>query len=423
MKTIRRHLATKVTDALKVSRVVNIVGPRQVGKTTLVRNILPKTLFFTLDDDAIRSALQADAYGQLSLMAAQAREESKTVVLDEIQRLPEATLAIKRLVDSDPIPGQFLLTGSSDILSSAKALDSLAGRAMTLTLRPFSASEILGSGPFKLLDLVTETKILQHLPKPKKVSRLELIDLIVRGGYPEIRALAEPSRGERYDGYLDSIIERDVAPITEVRKPDLLRRLIDHLAARTSEELNIQSLCRVLGARAETINDYIDVLTKLGIATRLGAWSSSKAKKEIKAAKIHFLDTGLATTLRGETSNSFSIGADPSAFGHLWETFFYSELAKVLPLLEQRWRLYHWRQDQKEIDIIAESAGKQLALFELKASSSVDLGDFRHINWFFEEGPGKSFKGSGFVIYLGDEILSFGPNRIALPASMLWSFK
>lgn len=424
MKVIPRHMTAKVESALGVSRVINIVGPRQAGKTTLARDLIDTARYVTFDDDGMRAALEADPYGQLQLLCGERGKSLRPIVLDEVQRLPKITLALKRLVDANRRPGQFILTGSSDIFMAGKAYDSLAGRVMTLTLRPLSAAEITGNAPCRLLDIVCDRPedCLSKLPKPMPFTRAKAIDLLVRGGFPEIRKLDDQVRSNRYLSYLDSIIERDVAPIAEVRKPDTLRRLIDQLAVRTAEELSIVELCNVLGARKETVNEYIDILSRLGIVHRLGAWTSSGAKREIKASKLHYLDTGCATALRAEDASSFGLGADPVALGHLIESFVFIELEKSLAHLAKRWRLYHWRQDKREIDIVAEAPGRRLALFEVKAASSVGADDFRHINWFRSEGPGRSYKSVGFVVYLGDELLSFGAGRIALPLSMLWSF-
>lgn len=424
MTIIPRHLAARVERALATSRVVNIVGPRQAGKTTLVKDLIETARYLTLDEDGVRAALEADAYGQLQLLADEARNSGLPIVLDEVQRVPEITFALKRIVDADRRTGQYVLTGSSNIFTTGKAYDSLAGRVTTLTLRPLSAAEIAGAAPCRLLDAIAESPKdpLGALPKPRPFTRTQVIDLIVRGGFPEIRTLDDPDRTDRYASYLDSIVERDVAPIAEVRKPDTLRRLIDQMAARTAEELNVAALCKALGVRKPTVNDYIDIMSRLGVVHRLGAWTSSGAKREIKAPKLHFLDTGCATALRGEDGASFGVGANPAALGHLLETFVFVELEKSLPYLTKRWRLYHWRHNPREIDILAEAPGKLLALFEMKAASTVDAQDFRHIDWFMAEGPGRSYRAAGFVVYLGSELLSFGHGKIALPLSMLWSF-
>jgi len=424
MDLIPRHLAGKVARTLQTSRVINIVGPRQTGKTTLVRDMLQAARFLTLDDEGLLSSLALDSFGQLTAVAAEAADAGLPVVIDEVQRLPQITLALKRIVDRDRRPGQFVLTGSSDVFTTPKALDSLAGRVSTLTLRPLSTAEIQRRGPCELLDAVRDdqTDLLGLLPPPQPFGRADAIDLIVRGGFPEIRPLNGADRMARYDAYVGSIVERDVAPVAEIRRPDTLRRLINQLAHRTAEELNVASLCAALGARKETVTAYLDVLSRLGIVHRLGAWTSSGARKEVKSPKLHLMDTGCASALRGEDVGSFGLGADPAALGHLLESFVFCELEKSLPFLERRWELYHWRNAPREVDIVAEAPGRMLVLFEMKASTTVDWHDFRHVDWFLKEGPGHAYKGAAFVVYLGDQVLSFGPGRVALPLSIFWSY-
>ena len=424
MDLIPRHLTGKVARTLQTSRVINIVGPRQTGKTTLVRDMLQAARFLTLDDEALLSSLALDPFGQLTAVAAEAADAGLPVVIDEIQRLPQITLALKRIVDRDRRPGQFVLTGSSDVFTTPKALDSLAGRVSTLTLRPLSTAEIQRRGPCGLLDAVHDgqTDLLSVLPPPLPFGRADAIDLIVRGGFPEIRLLNGADRMARYEGYVGSIVERDVAPVAEIRRPDTLRRLINQLAHRTAEELNVASLCAALGARKETVTGYLDVLSRLGIVHRLGAWTSSGARKDVKSPKLHFMDTGCASALRGEDVGSFGLGADPAALGHLLESFVFCELEKSLPFLDRRWALYHWRNAPREVDIVAEAPGRMLALFEMKASTTVDWHDFHHVDWFLKDGPGHAYKGAAFVVYLGDQVLSFGPGRVALPLSIFWSY-
>jgi len=416
-------LAARVAATLRTSRVINIVGPRQSGKTTLVRDMITASHFLDLDDESLLESLSLDPYGQLETLLGIGKA-GPPIVIDEVQRLPRITLALKRIVDRDRRPGQFVLTGSSDIFTMPKALDTLAGRVSTLTLRPFSAAEIMRAGPCRLLDIVGREPVVdpRHLPAPAAYRRADAIDIIVRGGFPEIRPLGDRDRMARYHAYIASIVERDIAPVAEIRRPDTLRRLVDQLAHRTAEELNVTSLCSALGARKETINAYLDALSRLGIVHRLGAWTASGARKEIRSPKVHFMDTGCATALRGEGAGSFGVGADPTALGHVLESFVFCELEKSLPLLDQHWQLYHWRHAPREIDIVAQAPGRVLALFEMKASTAVGADDFRHMDWLLKEGPGRSCRGTAFVVYLGDRVLSFGPGRLALPLSTLWSF-
>lgn len=118
------------------------------------------------------------------------------------------------------------------------------------------------------------------------------------------------------------------------------------------------------------------------------------------------------------------MGADPTALGHVLETFVVSELLKSLPLQEQQWQLYHWRdKEQREVDILAEAPGRVLALFRMKASTSVTPGDIKHLRWFFSNGPGSAYNGCGFVVYLGDRVATMGDGMVALPLSLFWSCK
>jgi predicted AAA+ superfamily ATPase len=335
-------------------------------------------------------------------------------------------MALKRIVDEDNQKGQFILTGSADVFGLADAGDSLAGRVQTLILRPLSTAEIHQAGPCRLLDLVENhgQRILSALPALKPYKRAEAIDLMVRGGFPEMRTLGDRARISHYQSYIDSIVVKDVPIVAPVRKSDLLRRLVDQLAARTAQELNMAKLCEAVGARKETVSTWLDTLERLCIIQRLPSWASSEARRAVHWPKLHFMDTGCATALRHETPGSFELGADPTALGAILESFLQQEIEKTLPFQSSLWRLAHWRSDSAEIDLIAEGPRRSLALFEVKAATGVSKSDFKSIEWFLRQGPGQAYgeKAVGFVVYLGNDVLSMGPGLIALPFSMLWSF-
>lgn len=422
---VARHLATRVVESLATSRIVNIVGPRQVGKSTMVEHQIPIAGYLTMDDDSLRTAVETDPYTVLSDYAQKNKGSGKPIAIDEVQRVPDITLALKRIVDNDRTLGQFLLTGSSDIFTAPKAMDSLAGRVSTLKLAPFSAAEIMGkTQPCLLLDTVRahpDGVPIGGLPATAAYSRAEAIDLMSRGGFPEIRSLPNRDRLPRYMDYLNSIIEKDVPALAEIRRTDALRRFINQLGARTASELNVAGMCDAVGVSWPTLNGWFDVLARLGIVHRLPAWTSTRTKREIKAPKIHMMDTGCATAIRNETTDSFSPTADPSALGAIVETFVFTELEKSLPLLDASWQLYHWRMKDREVDIVAEAPGRRLALFEMKAAAAVSTSDFAHMDWFFEN-IAHAYTGTAFVVYLGERVLSFGPRKLALPLSMFWSY-
>ena len=151
--------------------------------------------------------------------------------------------------------------------------------------------------------------------KADKLSRAVYIDLILRGGFPEMRELETRDRNRQYQSYIDSVVDRDVADILRVRKSDALRRMIDQLAARTANEINVTTLTKLIGIGRMTADDYLDVLTRLSMIVKLPAWTSSESKRDIKQAKYHFADTGIAAARRQITPATFNPDADPSALG------------------------------------------------------------------------------------------------------------
>lgn len=416
---LSRHLTAELQDALTHARVVNVVGARQAGKTTLVRDILGAGRFITLDDDTVLDAIEDDPWGQLQRLAVDAAPAP--LILDEAQRARKLPLAIKRIVDRNDRPGQFVLTGSSNMFRTQHVADSLAGRMLTLTLWPMTVAETRSRGPSKILDwALSPSQAWENLPCAEPLTRTDYIDLILRGGFPNIRRLELKPRQKTYSDYVTSIVERDVADVAPVRKPDALRRLIDQLAVRTSMELNIAELCDVVGLQRDTVLQYLDVLMRLFVIRKLGAWASGESRREIKNAKYHFADTGIAAALRNLAPRSFDLDANPTALGGLLESFVFAELLRSAPYQSSGIRFYHWRNQRgREIDILAES-GNDLVAVEVKASTSVRSGDFRHLDWFSNEGPGKTRTVTSIVFYLGSECLTFGERRYVLPVSCLW---
>lgn len=419
---IPRQMEAPLREALRYSRVVNLVGPRQSGKSTLVKSLVSPAAYHTLDNDGLRDLLEQDPYGQLLLLRRRL-DQDEPLVIDEVQRLPQLTLAIKRIVDEQPVPGRFLLTGSSDILAGAAAIDSLAGRVSTLQLHPLSAAERSGSRPTLLLDqmargvdVVTET-----LPMLQAADRHTLHEWIVQGGYPDMIGLPDRARRLRHSSYLDSVIEKDVPALSAIRKPDALRRTVAQLAARIGQELNLQSLCNAVDTARDTVSNWLDILEGLHLIRRLGAWSHGPTRREVRSPKLHFVDSGLACSLRGVDMDDLAQPRDPLLPGSLIENFVWSELTRSLPLHQRPWRLSHWRRDRREIDLIAEAPGNRLVLLEVKASSQVRPTDARHLQWFMSEGPGRDFRTTGAVLYLGPHTLRLSPDILAIPLTALWS--
>lgn len=415
-----RHLTPELQEALATARVVNLVGPRQVGKTTLVRDLFKQGRFVTLDDAAILAAMEADPEGQLASLAEE--QPDAPVIIDEAQRSPKLALAIKSIVDRNRRKGQFILTGSSNVFTTVEVADSLAGRMQTLKLWPLTIAEVNRVPASRLIDWAMQSNPkLSQISDPAQPGRKDYIDLILRGGYPEIRALNLRSRQRQYRDYIDAVVDRDVADVMQVRKPDALRFLIDQMAARTAQEINTSELAKLAKLKRETVDQYLDILMRLSLVTKLSAWMPGESKRDIKQPKFHFVDPGIASALRRLNDRSFDIGNSPEALGSLLESFVVGELQRALPIQDEDYRLYHWRSaDRREIDILIDG-GHRLAAIEVKAAATVTADDFKHLKWFTKDGPGKGRSTIGIVFYLGQEKLTMGEGNFALPLSSLWA--
>lgn len=415
-----RHLKSEMEAALESARIINLIGPRQTGKTTLVRDMLNISHFVSFDDENVLAAIEADPQGQIQALVSAAG--GKSIVIDEVQRSKRIALTIKRIVDGNRKMGQFVLTGSSNVFISAEIMDSLAGRVLTLKMLPLSSAEINEVGPCRLLDWAKGSAQISELPSCRIVSRAEIIDRVIRGGYPEIRALPERSRQRRYREYIDTIVDRDVADVMKIRRTDSMRRLIDQVAIRTGSELNTTDLGDKIGLTRQITGEYLDILERLSLIARLPAWTSGEAGRDIKHPKCHLIDTGIATALRGITVGDFTLGKDQTSLGALFETYVYTELLKCLPLQRDEWRLFHWRDRKgKEIDVVAQN-GNLVVGFEMKASSTISADDFKNFA-AFKNGPAAKWDFIGLVIYMGDQVLVFGDRLFAIPVSIFSSFR
>lgn len=227
-----RHIEARVAEALTDTPVVLIAGPRQVGKTTLVRQMSDKeSRYLTLDDDLTLLAARQDPVGMIRSL--------DRAIIDEIQRAPSLLLAIKKTVDEDRRPGRFLLTGSANLMTLPTVTDSLAGRMETLMLLTLSQSEIQGTG-LNWLDGVFAGAI------PQLFTPLvgdALAETVLRGGYPEAISRATPRRRTAWARqYIDAIIQRDVRDVAGIDRMDQLPRFLRALAHVSGQMCNYTQL-------------------------------------------------------------------------------------------------------------------------------------------------------------------------------------
>ena len=407
-KEYARWQKSTVKHALKIWRVVVISGPRQSGKTTLVKQIFKKNgTYRTLDDTDLLNAAMSDPLGFL-------KHAKGTMVIDEIQKAPLLLPAIKRMVDDNKKPGQFLVTGSADIRNLPEVSESLAGRVANIRLRTFSAGEVLERQPAffeKAFECDWPVQITGY-------DKEAIIKLAFRGGYPELIKLSDADRRSWHLKYINSLLERDLREITNIKRHEVMADLLYVLAAWSSKLMDIAGICGKLAVSRPTLESYINVLVSLHLFERLGAWVRTDYEKVGRKGKLFATDTGLMASILNWRTEDVMLDSDKS--GKIIETFVFNELAAQLDLREGN-RFYHYRdRENREIDFLIENERGTLLGIEVKAGSAVSKDDFKHMVWF-KHNIVTDREFIGVVLYTGENVLSFGPNMYAVPIAALWS--
>lgn len=405
-----RHVRPQIVEALGDTRVVVLLGARQVGKSTLVQRIASEDWpapVLTLDDQATREAAQADPTGFVAGLPT-------PVVIDEIQRAPDALLAIKRRVDDDPAPGQFLLTGSANLLTAPRVADALTGRAEYHHLHPFSQGELAGTREAFIPNAFAGT-----LPEVARapVGRQAYAKAIAAGGYPAARSRPPHRRWRFFDSYLETIIRRDLSTLARVHDQANVRRLLDSVAATSGSLLNLDSLGRDLGAAANTVRAHLDLLETLFLTIRVAPWNTNLLSRVVKTPKAYVTDTGLLSFLVG--ADEERVADDGPLAGGLLETFAVAELHRQAQWQEDPPRIYHYRdRDGREVDIVLERRDGTVVAVEVKAAASARPNDFRGLR-FLRDKLGDRFK-AGILLYTGEATVPFEDRLAAVPLSGLW---
>ena len=398
-----------VRAALRDTRVVAISGPRQSGKTTLARRFARQGRnYLTLDSQPTLAAARSDPVAFIRGL--------DRVVIDEVQRAPDLLLAIKQSVDEDPRPGRFLLAGSANLLTIKTVHESLAGRVEIVPLYPLSRSEQLRVKRPQFLSKVFQGQAPQLTGS---LSAENLLQLVAKGGYPDaIKRRGERRRRDWYRAYIKSLVERDLPEIADLAKPGQIPRVLEVAAQFAGRLTNLSEIGRSVGLDHKTAERYLGVLEQLYLVQRIQPWFRNELSRLIKTPKLHFIDSGLLTSLRG-----YSIArlrADRSLFGALLESFVFSELLKLSAWADESVSLFHYRdRDRFEVDFILENTAGQIVGVEVKAAASVTRRDFGGLERV-ASAAGTAFV-QGIVLYDGAQTLSFGESLRAVPLSALWA--
>jgi len=397
---LKRAIEKELKKALSFSPVVLISGARQVGKTTLVTELKDRN-YIVMDDITQLEAAKSDPQGYINSI-------KKPVTIDEIQKIPELLTPIKLYVDKNKNAGDFLLTGSANILNFKNSNETLAGRLIELTLYPFSAKEKNKEPNSNIVDALFEQDI---STLEINISSTDLVEkFIIEGGYPlSFLEQDKKSRFLWFNSYISTYIERDIRSIGELRDLDNFIRFYNYLMPQSGNLLNKSNIAKNTKLNAITVDNYISLLEKVYQIYLLKPYFENIGKSFIKSPKLYLTDSGLLCHLLNVRDIE---SLKTSRYkGEIYETFVFAELLKHISYSQNIINFHYYRTaDKKEIDFILQKDDYILAI-EVKAAMSIKKDDFRHIIDFQNR---SSKKVTGIVFYNGKSIVCFGKKLYAI---------
>lgn len=366
---IQREMSEKIVELMQKFPVVSVTGPRQSGKTTLVRSTFPNYEYLSMENPDVRREFEDDPRLFLS-------RHSAKVIFDEAQRTPELFSYLQGIVDEASSPGQFVLTGSQNFLLMRTISQSLAGRVALFTLLPLSHSELDRAG----------------------LAPADMIEWLYRGGYPRpIADNIDPQ--DFFPDYIRTYVERDVRTELGVKSLAAFQTFLQLCALRTGQLLNVASLASDCGISASTAREWLSILEASHIVFLLRPHFSNTAKRLVKTPKLYFFDTGLAAYLMG-VRDMDELYEGPHK-GQLFECAVISELMKRSYAHKREPQLSFWRDDHKrEVDILIERGMRVERAIECKSSTTYQTRYFETLNKIAERELGLNVR-SEAVVYGG----------------------
>ena len=403
---IPRHLTPALKRAAAQYPVVTLTGPRQSGKTTLVRAVFPGHRYVTLEAPDVRARAMSDPRGFLAM--------GDPVILDEIQRAPELLSYVQGLVDDDPRPGRFIITGSQNILLMKSVSQTLAGRTALLLLHPFSVAELHGFPPWDPREL-DRRPTGASAPAISGLSGADLWESLVTGFYPPIHDRSLSAR-EWMGDYLRTYVERDLREVTQVLDLGAFETFVRLAAARTATELNLSGLASDAGITQQTARRWLTALEIGYLATTLPPHHANYRKRLRKRPRLHFLDSAMVCYLLG-IEDGATLEKHPLR-GAIFESFVVAELIKAFAAMRRDAPLFFWRDATgHEIDVLIDT-GSRLIPVEVKSGRTVPPDAVAGLRWWtgipanpnsggvLVHGGTESFDLSGFRVlpwFLGDQ--------------------
>jgi len=392
---ISRHLTPSLVEAAGSAPVVTLTGPRQSGKTTLVRSSFPEHDYVSLEAPDLRARAREDPRALLA--------QAERMILDEIQREPDLLSYVQVLVDEDPRPGRFILTGSQNLLLMESVSQTLAGRTALLRLYPFSLAELHGR---PRLDASALPRI-----SPGDPPAADLWETLWTGFYPRIHDRDLAPR-EWLADYFRTYVERDLRELMQLSDLRSFETFVRLAAARTGQELNIVGLADDAGIARTTASRWLFALEIGFLAARLPPHHANYRKRLRKRPRLHFLDTGLVCYLL-DIRDPDTLSRHPLR-GAIFESFVVSELIKSFAAVREDARLFFWRDSTgHEIDILLETsagAGPGVVPIEVKSGETVASDAMDTLAWWTDipDNPNRA----GVLVHGGTRSFDFKGFRV-----------
>ena len=413
MPLIRRRIEDIAAQRMGEIPVVALLGPRSVGKSTILRSLAVGTGadIIDLDDPATQTAVADDP----SLFV----QGPRPVFIDEYQHVPELLSAIKAELNRNGSSGQFVITGSTRHEALPKMAEALTGRLHRLTVYPFSQGEISGHHE-NLLETLFSDPARVVTSTWSATTREDYIQSIVGGGLPLALEQTGGARGRWFDNYVELTLERDVRTLANIRQREALPRLLSHLMAQTAQVLNITKIGQAANLKPSTAEGYAKLLEAVYLVHRLPAWGTTLRARATAKPKLHAVDAGLAAHMMG-LSNTKLLSSNPTdqeQFGHLLETFVVGEIIKQASWMDGIAEIGHWRtHDGVEVDLVVERRDGMVVAFEVKAGNvkSKHLSGLRTLR----NAVGDRFI-AGVMLHLGKYPSRPDDRLMTIPVDRLW---
>lgn len=411
---ISRHAAPVAVEFLQHFPGLVIEGARQVGKSTFANQIAETdAVRVNLDDEQTRAAASADPTG----FVGQGRD--RQLIIDEIQRMPELTLAVKAAIDGDRRPGRFILTGSASLLRLRGLADSLAGRVARLTMYGLSRGELGGTIDDFAGNLIADPAGLERTVSA--LTRADYAQILASGAYPELREAAPRIRSAWLDGYLAGVVGRDMAELRREVQPMRTMSVLRTLAGRQSSELVKAKLAEETAIPPRTVTGYVDLLHDVGLVASIPPWTPNLAKREIGRPKTYVIDSALAMWLARMTPEQLERIEYGEALGAMLESFVAAELVRQRTWSGRRFDVFHYRErDGGEVDLVLEFDDGSVIGLEVKSAMSFSAKQFRGLAGLRDK-LGDRFI-AGVVLNTGAAGYRFADRLYGAPVSSLWEF-